>query len=375
MTEWRDARFRQALDAAPDADARPAPAVAQAIRAAARHALPPVPAKAAPLGWWQRLWQATAQPRAPWNAAFATLLVAVLVTVLWVREPIPDARPVALPTPAREQPPTTTDAVAPGGAEAVPALAPRVQPAPKAPVLPQPAAAPETGQPDSTPPPLPQPPAVAPPAPLAPNQAAANPATAPAAPLQDKARALEDLQLRADDGLRGVHRPPQVLADRVDSADRAERSSRAAATPAAAPLLQAAPPAVEAMVSAKIAAPATAGSTGLEGWNRLTLQIGAQSATLDRTQARMLFTQLQALALHLVKMPAGAAEAPAQEPGLRLSLLAQSDVLAVLRLWGNLVQWQRPGQADVWARIAAGEAQTLQLLSEQALGDTAATPR
>jgi hypothetical protein len=40
MTELRDARLRQALQAAPDADVRPAPAVAEAIRAAARQALP-----------------------------------------------------------------------------------------------------------------------------------------------------------------------------------------------------------------------------------------------------------------------------------------------------------------------------------------------
>ncbi len=49
-------------------------------------------ASAAP--WWRRLFGGGGEPRArmPWNAAFATVLVAGFVAVLWHREPVPDAR-------------------------------------------------------------------------------------------------------------------------------------------------------------------------------------------------------------------------------------------------------------------------------------------
>jgi hypothetical protein len=105
MTELRDARFKKALDAAPDADARPMPSVAALIRAAARKALAQPLARTAPSAWWQHLWRSSGSPQAPWNAAFATLLLGVLVTLLWLQEPIPDARPMA---------PTTTTSTAEG---------------------------------------------------------------------------------------------------------------------------------------------------------------------------------------------------------------------------------------------------------------------
>ena len=97
MTELRDARFKKALEAAPDSDARPTPSVANTLRTAAHNAIPAAVPRETPVSWWRRLWQSTGQPRSPWGAAFATVLMAVLVTVMWVREPIPDARPIAPP--------------------------------------------------------------------------------------------------------------------------------------------------------------------------------------------------------------------------------------------------------------------------------------
>ncbi|MET3497794.1 hypothetical protein [Variovorax boronicumulans] len=96
--ELRDPLLRRALDHAPDHDARPDPRTRDAILKMARN-LAPAPvspaaannASAAP--WWRRLFGGgDTRSRMPWNAAFATVLVASFVAVLWHREPIPDAQ-------------------------------------------------------------------------------------------------------------------------------------------------------------------------------------------------------------------------------------------------------------------------------------------
>jgi hypothetical protein len=93
-----DAALRRALDHAPDSDATPDPRTRDAIRKMAHNLAPvlqPTPAsetrRIAP--WWRRMFGGARAPaRMPWNAAFATVLVATFVTVLWYREPVPDAR-------------------------------------------------------------------------------------------------------------------------------------------------------------------------------------------------------------------------------------------------------------------------------------------
>ena len=92
----RDPVLRRALDHAPDHDALPDPRTRDAIRKMA-HNLATVPAPATPppaaAPWWRRLFGGgETHARMPWNAAFATVLVATFVTVLWYREPVPDAR-------------------------------------------------------------------------------------------------------------------------------------------------------------------------------------------------------------------------------------------------------------------------------------------
>ncbi|RZL60583.1 MAG: hypothetical protein EOP81_19950, partial [Variovorax sp.] len=89
-----DTALRRALDHAPDMAAQPDWRVRKAILQAGRDAVMPVAATPArdvegPT-WWQRLWGGSAN--SPWNAAFATVLVATLVTVMWRSEPVPDAR-------------------------------------------------------------------------------------------------------------------------------------------------------------------------------------------------------------------------------------------------------------------------------------------
>jgi len=334
MTELRDARLKQALDAAPDADARPVPAVADAIRAAARQALPkqavatPVPEGFAP--WWQRLWQSTASPRAPWNAAFATVLVAVLVTVLWVREPIPDARPLAT--------------------------------------------APETS------------PVLAPvPEPIAQDRALETPAVAEKAKAPAKASAVKTEAARtatADVEIAPVETAAQAPAPEPAAVAVAEPA------PAAAPAAAATPPAVAMPRAAPMSAPVaskgvaataalesadqtSASVTGLQAWTHLAVQRDARSATLDRAQGRLLMARLQALTLRLEQEPASAGTAPVTQPRLQLTVLSQGKTLAVLRLWEGVALWQRPGEADRVTGVAAADMQAWLLLAEQAMSEKA----
>ena len=95
--DLHDPRLRRALDHAPDRDAVPAAPTREAILKMAHNlAAASAPAagpavQAAP--WWRRL-LGGGRPRSrmPRYAAFATVLVATFVTVLWHREPVPDAQ-------------------------------------------------------------------------------------------------------------------------------------------------------------------------------------------------------------------------------------------------------------------------------------------
>lgn len=99
--DLRDPALRRALDHAPDSEATPDPRTRDAIRKMAHNlaaasvstagSAAANSASASP--WWRRL-LGGGEPRSrmPWNAAFATVLVATFVTVLWHREPIPDAQ-------------------------------------------------------------------------------------------------------------------------------------------------------------------------------------------------------------------------------------------------------------------------------------------
>ncbi|TWO67844.1 hypothetical protein FN976_24750 [Caenimonas sedimenti] len=104
MTDLRDARLRRALDEAPDASLRPLPRTREAVLEAAR-------SQAAPRPWWRRLWApAAGASRMQWNAAFATVLVAGLVSVLWQGQEVPDAQPERVARPAPAAAPAAQDA-------------------------------------------------------------------------------------------------------------------------------------------------------------------------------------------------------------------------------------------------------------------------
>ena len=188
-----DPRLQRMLDHAPDRSAKPDAALRQAIRTRAHAAVAPAPL-ASPAGaqrpWWQRLLGigrgGDAGSRMPWNAAFATVLVGVLVTVMWQREPVPGAQ---LDAPQEERQaappaPAPAPAVPPAVREAAPAADKAVERARQAPVRDE--AARMKVQPPSPPPPLPPLPSalpapVTPAAPAAPSRAAgmASPSPAP----------------------------------------------------------------------------------------------------------------------------------------------------------------------------------------------------
>ncbi|MDB5751301.1 MAG: hypothetical protein JWP65_1722, partial [Ramlibacter sp.] len=81
MTNLRDTRLHRALEQAPDATLRPRQHTREAIRGAAHGAVRP---------WWQR-WLPVGRGRR-WAPAFATVLVAGLITVLWQAQEVPGPR-------------------------------------------------------------------------------------------------------------------------------------------------------------------------------------------------------------------------------------------------------------------------------------------
>ena len=144
MSDLRDARLRRALESAPDAHMRPDAKTRAAIRAAAVGAVTPA---AAPAPWWRSLWTATGR-RGPWNAAFASVLLASLVTVLWYDREVPDARSDKSRAPVPSAPPPVA-AEAPAAAPA-PLPAPADSPAPPRRPPPTRPAAPKAAEPAVT---------------------------------------------------------------------------------------------------------------------------------------------------------------------------------------------------------------------------------
>jgi hypothetical protein len=136
-THLRDARLHKALEHAPDAHAAAPAAIREAILLQARqarqarqaqHAATPLPASATAASaapWWQRMLASPPRARRPWNAAFASVLLAGVVVGLWwdreVPGPQPDtgtrdlpaaAPPRAFEAPAPSRPPSQAPAPA-----------------------------------------------------------------------------------------------------------------------------------------------------------------------------------------------------------------------------------------------------------------------
>jgi hypothetical protein len=306
MTELRDARFKRALQDAPDAQLGPQEATRRAVHEAAARAVQTQPAQRK----W-RWWPAPRQ-RMPWNAAFATVLLASLVALLWQGRDVPDAR-------------TDTAAVDP--------QVPSVAPAP----VPAPASAPSVAVERSPP------------------QAARKPQPADAAARQER---------EARRASAGLHKSaPQDLARQREAAAPLHDSATPSAAPTPAPPPPAPAAAAQAPRATAPAAPAaelSARSQAVPGWQQWSqLRISGQGAAVTVPRERE--PQLAGL---IERVAAGAtADAPLHEaPQWRLELGREGLLLAVLEVAGDQVRWSAPGSA---ARTGRPDAAALQALREE----------
>jgi hypothetical protein len=312
MTELRDARLRQALDAAPDAQLRPLPRTREAVLAAARAAAVPAP-------WWRGLGgrSGAGASRAPWNAAFATLLVAGIVTLLWQGQEVPPAR---------------TERADPN-AGAPRAVAPAAQPA--APIAsaaalarqPAPPAAPVAAQ-------APAPVPVPAPAPV--------PAPVPApAPVRERRQAPQDL------GEAARQAAPAELAKKAESEEVQARAAPLQDSAAVAPAAPPAPAPAAAMAPQQGRARATLAAR--PAWNRLEVEAGGRSSSATRDGA----PALAALLDSSLRQPVDAA-AFSESADFRVQVLRDDRLAGTLLVGQSQLGWQPAGTDDPPWQMAPG---------------------
>ncbi len=386
----RDPVLRRALDHAPDRDALPDPRTRDAIRKIA-HNLAAAPAAApATIPWWRRLWGAgEARSRMPWNAAFATVLVATFVTVLWHREPVPDARldgeaavataPQAAPAPAPVPPPAPAPAAVPAQPSAEPSqdavsgaaptkrgdTARRTAPAPLPSdkrAAPAPVIAPEhpSASASETAPP--------PPATMAAEQAAPVPRAFPRTE-ERRDRETEKLQRSRDAG--GAP-PAAAMAPAAPPAPREPADSGAAPTLSAAQRspspgtsaeasggLRQAPAARAPAPAAAKASPEDASAfSALDRWTSLNLVRAGQSVRQARGDTEGLAALVNAVA-RSATVPGAELAAPVEA---RLELYRGGAQLAVLEIAGNQVRWSPQAGGGGAASIGTPPASALAAL-------------
>jgi hypothetical protein len=360
--DLQDDALRRALLHAPDHAAVPGWRLRKAILQKAHEAV--AVADGALLGreekrpWWRAGGWGGGGARMPWNAAFATLLVATLVTVLWQREPVPgprsDSEKQAAAPAAALAPPPSPKASASGAAAGRSAPAPTAVPSPASPAASQavPSLLPEL---QSTEPPAP--PLAADDAAPANNialfgpdlsdaakQGAPKAASPPAATLPRQLPApARSAAPSADSALR-----PALPASRAERARKEEEgalmprfAAPAAPVPAppppppgaAASLARSAPPAA-ATVRTETTEPPT--FEALSQWTRITIaQRGGASRSLTRADAGALDALMGSAAISAV-----GAQPLAGAPEWRVTLERGKDVLAVLELGRNQVRWR-----------------------------------
>jgi hypothetical protein len=405
MTSLRDSRFEKALEAAPDAHLRPDARTRQAVLQAAAAAVQAQPARP-PVARWRRWWSGGADGgagRMPWNAAFATVLLAGFVTLLWQGQPVPDAR-------LDDAPPVTKPAEAPAvAADVVPSVPPITAPpnAPSPPPTPQAQSAP-SGAPAARPA-TPAKAAADSAARVAPPQSAKRQEPAPAsAPAPAPAPAPAIAQERSSEAGTGAMAPsaPAIVTrelrpppDTAQPASAAAASAAASLSPAARPMpapradAAAATPesGLRGLTSAEPAAPARAAAPGLaagnafgraaplathdppalHGWTELRITQGGRTRRVARVEA----AALAALAEQMRRLVPIAGEGVLHgDTFVRIAFVQGDAVLAELELgeppW---VRWTllRPGFAGQWtAQADRGQLLTLQL-ELQRLGFTA----
>ncbi|KLN57478.1 hypothetical protein [Variovorax paradoxus] len=388
----RDPALRRALDHAPDSDALPDTRTRDAIRKMA-HNLAPVPATTpaaedkGAASWWRRLFGGGgSHARMPWNAAFATVLLATFVTVLWHREPVPDARldgearvtsapaaaPEAAPSVAAVPGPTATQAPAPAPAEApAPAAAPAPAPTPApARAQPQPDAARDAVSEESmrsrdiavrrsAPPPSDKQAAAPAPEPQT-SQAAPEPPPLPAS-LPAPAPPAAAIAPAPPPAAMAAAAPP---AAREAASDSASGSSPALSAPqrspsaeAASGVLRSAPAPRAAVVAGKAGANPAEGAaafSALDQWISLNATGPGQSVRHARGDTEGLAALVNTLA-RSATAPGAELAAPVEA---RLELYRGATLLAVLEIAGDQVRWTPQGPA-LGALVGTPPAQSL----------------
>lgn len=379
-TDLRDARLEKALAHAPDAQALPAVATRNTIKKIANNLVEKRAAAVfdTKIPWWKAFWQKTGRAgrggpaSGPWNAAFATLLLGSIITLIWQRQEVPDAVLDERPAVARNAPEVTP---APTREQAVKPPVPITVPAPP----PEPAWA-KTPRP--RPPsqqrgrqePVPAEAAVLPTAPN-PGLNSAPPTTGPGAPAQSPLRreapAVEKPESPASvapstgKSMSDMAAVPQQARTQVGAASP---SSPALAAPAAAPAPSPAPSAAGS-ITERIARTdsnnrnrtAMLAPSALEPaqWTAADLLYQTRSIRLARRDAQNLANRVVALAVaHAATSinadgnvgPLTKADSEGGTPLLRLQLVDQGNPATVAQfdLWGNNVfRWRRAGQTDV----------------------------
>jgi len=385
-----DPVLQRALHNAPDLDVAPDVRLGESIRALAHEAVAPSLPEGlvgAQRPWWQRfLGIGAGGGRMPRNAAFATVLLGVLITATWHQQEIPDARldsvvpapksPSSEPAPAAPSTETAKQAPASTPMAEPPAPAPATAPAPSTleaalaesraiadaaarvvekeeQARQRQAARVRQGESDAAaalarlqgrPPPSAL--APPPPAPRAP-VAAMPPATATAPPRQ------------ADAAVSMAPRTPPALD--ADSAF-AKRGAVAEGAGTAAP-------AASAKARVDVGAPPT--FNALSQWTRLRIsRAGGDSRSLARAEARDLSALVGSAAL------AGVGAQPLSgSPDWRIALERNGEVLAVLELAGGQVRWRENGMPPGTGAPGAGALAALrEALEEASAAPTPAAP-
>ena len=378
VNHLRDARLQQALAHAPDAQATPSTASRVAIKKLASYAISSrldgdFSLNNSTKPWWRRLWQNAGRPSASWNAAFATILLGSIITLVWYEKDVPDA---ALAEKTETMANAARPATPPVATLPSPGVAPSPEPA-QGGIKPPEAATKATAPRDlakskrsgGTAPPVPPAESVASAAPEAPTESRlVLPTPAMAEKSVQSSPALADAG-RASQELAGVERKERAISTPAATGEAGlAQSSRPATTrpqpaapaPAPAPAIAAAAPA-----PLSRAAPGRARSQGevmaspwtrIGNWTSAELSYQGRVVRLSRPQAQALADQL----LAQVAANAGTGSGEAQgAPALRLQLLDTSGNLAEFELWRGTFKWRRRGEAELIGTLSVDQAAAL----------------
>jgi len=321
MTDLRDARLRRALDAAPDADQAPSGATRQAVREAARRAV----ASPARTPWWKKAWWPAPRQRMPWNAAFATVLVAGLVTVLWQGEEVPDARTdhSQVELPATAPAPRAAAPAAPPAAALPPAARPEAPP--KA------AAVRRDAQPAA------KAPAAAGAAATAPPPAVLRKRTEDEAAKPAETATLPREKAAADSAGATTALAPAPVTP-APAPPPAAAAAPAAAPPAPVESRSAAPPAARAQPRSELAAQQQQQQpVDWRRWSQTRVEIEGRAVVLGRHQAPRLAQLIDQIA-----SSTATDEALSQAPRIKIEVSHQGVLLGVLDVAGERARWAVP---------------------------------